>query len=150
MKNRFIFLGLIAFLHLSSCSKKVINYERNGNIEFVSSEKNTITVETKSFAENYNKAISFSEINALENILYRGIPGSNQENPMINERDVKNNKALNDLIFNDGYRKFLINSSNLNYQKSNGLFYITQEIKFDLNSIRKYLEDNGIIRKFGL
>ncbi len=150
MKKRIFILQIILILSFYSCSKKLVYYERNGLVEFISSEKNTITVKTKSFAESYNKAINFAEINVLENILYRGIPRSNQENPMVNENDVKNNKALNDLIYNDGYRKFLIDSRNVNYQENNGLFYITQEIKFDLNALRRYLEDNRIVRKFGL
>lgn len=150
IKSLFNIVVLTIVILLSGCStKRIMSFERNGNVEHVAGDNRTITVTSKSAAENLNKALYFAERNALENLLYRGIPKSNQENPMIanTPNDVR---ALNQLVSEGGYAEFLISSYNVNKEQNGGVFYVTQEVKFDLEAIRKFLEKNNLTRKFGL
>ncbi|MBK9253920.1 MAG: hypothetical protein IPM42_00380 [Saprospiraceae bacterium] len=152
MKNNLI-IALVIFV-AASCSPKLnIPYQRNGAVEFVSGDKNTITITSNGFAESEGKAVYYAEINALENILYRGIPNSNQDNPMIaNENQLTNSQQteLDNLIRREGYRNFLIQSYRSNGGLSGSNWNILQTVKFDLQALRKYLEDKSIVRKFGL
>jgi len=144
---------LLFILVLSACSPKFsVPFERTGSVEFYSGDKNTLTVSANGYAENENKAIYYAERNALENILFRGIPGSNQENPMIaNENDAYRNskESLDKLIIREGFRQYMIESSNNGSYKVKGGTNVKRIVKFDIQAIRKYLEDNMVVRKFG-
>ena len=148
-----IILGLLFFASLIACTPKmIIPYERTGAVEFYNGDKNTLSVYTNGYAENENKAIYYAERNALENILFRGIPGSNQENPMIsNENDAyrKSKEILDALIINEGYRKFMIESYSTDSAKSSSGINVKRIVKFDIQAIRKYLEVNNVVRNFG-
>lgn len=142
---------IIVFL---ACSPKLnIPYERNAAVEFVQGDKNTITLNAHGYGADAGIASWYAERNALENILFRGIPGSNQENPMIENEShaLRDNKqALDYLILNGGYQKFLIESYTENVRKSSQGTTIRQIVKFDLQALRKHLENEKVVRKFGL
>jgi len=151
MKSFFsICLGLL----IIACAPKAdIQFERTGAVEFVEGDKSTLTVNAHGYAKDMGNAVIFAERNALENILFKGIPNSNQENPMIaNESDAYRNskKALDDLILKGGYQRFMIESYNQNNRKSGRGINVRQIIKFDMQALRKHLEDEKIVRKFGL
>lgn len=147
--NKLMFV-FISILFIASCSpKKQIGFERNAMVEYVSSDKNTITVTSKSQGDSFDKAAYHAEINALQNILFRGINNSNQENPMIADENKVNPNHLSQLYSRD-YKDFMISSYLVNKYSKSGVSFVTQEVKFDLQSLRKYLEKNNMIRKFGL
>jgi len=147
------YIFFLSLLILSACSPKLaIPFERTGAVEYLSGDKNTITVTTNGFAENENKAIYYAERNALENILFRGIPGSNQENPMVaNENDAyrTSKESLDALILRDGYRRYMIQTYTEEKRNGNGGINVKRIVKFDIQALRKYLEENKIVRKFG-
>jgi hypothetical protein len=146
---RILFATLLTlWLSVSFAQKNAIPYSRNGMVEFVSGDKNTLTVTTQSFADKEAIAFAYAERNALENILFRGIPKSNQENPMVADEDKARSSSLDRLI-NQDYKKYLISSFLVEKHKQKKVHYVTLEVKFDINALRKYLEDNGIVRKFG-
>ncbi len=144
------FVTLVAI----GCSPKLsVPFERTGAVEYVSGDKNTVTLASTATASGDTEGIYYCERNALENLLFRGIPGSNQENPMIeNEGQAYSNarNALDDLILRDGYRKFLIQSYMDDSYKAGKAKTRRQIVKFDLQALRKHLEGAKIIRKFGL
>lgn len=147
-------LVLVSFSYCSAQRKKTdkkvipIAYTRSGNVEFDNYNKGLLSVTTKQGAENLEKAIYYSEINALENILFKGIPGSPQEHPLIKEE--KREPFLDKLIFDRDYEKFLTNSEVLETYKSEKMISVRQRVTFDIEALRKELEKNNIIRKFGL
>lgn len=143
---------------IASCAKKTsvpqlnIEYGRSGKVIFMKTANNVLTVESEQSAENIQKAIAFAEINALENILYRGIPGSSQEHPIItDEVSAQKNSplVLKGLIFNNGYKIFLTESELLETFKGNGIITVRQKVSFDINALKKFLEKNEVIQKFG-
>lgn len=146
-----LFIGIIV---VYGCSPKLsVPFERTGAVEFVKGEKNTITLSSTSTAGKAQDLTYYCERNALENLLFRGIPGSNQENPMIENESVAyagGKGALDDLILRDGYRKFLIQSYKEDEYSSGKGTSRVQIVKFDLQAMRKHLESVGLVRKFGL
>lgn len=157
MKQTLIICCLLFF---SSCAKTVptatqqsrIDYVRNGKVNFITSSKGLFTVSSENTAETMNQAVYFAEINALENILFRGIQGSSQENPMISDEMTakrENPAALRSLISENGYHIFVTESEVIEKFKGSPITVI-QRVTFDIPALRKYLEKNNIIRKFGL
>lgn len=126
---------------------------RTGEVEFISSSKGTIQLLSDYSSVSELQASKFAERNALENILFRGIPGSNQEKPLIpsEEEAFKNHSfVLTDLILNYGYERFLIASYPDFIATNNGTFMVSQIVIYDIKALRKHLEKENVIRKFGL
>lgn len=159
MKFLHLILACSSFIILESCSQKVstqqqntYNYARSGKVKYMTANKGLLSVSSESTAENMSKAVDFAEINALENILFKGVQGSTQESPLIPDEVTafkENPMILKGLIFDHGYKIFLVESDVLESFKGNGTTVI-QKVTFDIPALRKFLEKNNIIRKFGL
>ena len=147
------FTFLFPVMFVLACSPKLnLGYERTGMVTCDTYDKMTITLVSESQAESVRKAVDFAERNAIENLLFKGIPKSNQEKPLIaNEYLAKNKHGdfLYDLIENKGYKTYVISSYIVNDITKGGVHLVTQEIKFDLTNLRRYLVSNNIIKKFG-
>lgn len=151
MKN--ILLIITLGLSLLSCSKQVMSFQRTGEVNAISHENSIIKISSVSRAESKAKAIQFAERNAFENLLFKGIPNTNQESPMIpNEFEaLKSHKTiLERLLKRDGYLRYIMDSYSLSTGSSGGVHVVEQAIKIDLKSLRNYLESEGITKKFGL
>lgn len=152
-------LGLALIILSCTTAQKVTEqkityeYQRSGMVNLSSQQNGLLSVNSVQTAENVNKAVNFAEINALENILFRGVPGSFQADPVIsNEKDAvtKSKAVLNELIFREGYRVFMTDSRLTDRQDDKSAVTVTQQVTFDIPALRKYLEENRVIRKFGL
>lgn len=145
---------LIATCLLTACSKSVtMAYERTGEVNAVSHENSIVVLSSQARAENLGKAVYFSERNAFENLIFKGIPNTNQESPMIaNEsRAISGDPAFFDEFFaNQGYRKYVMDSYTANQTNVGGVKLIEQIVKIDLKGLRNYLESNGVAKSFGL
>lgn len=145
-----IVVMLSLMLSIVACSPKLapIEFQRNGMVEFVEEDKNTLTVSSKQVGSTKNAAIYYAERNAVENILFRGIPNSQQENPMIENEEDYRSLALRNLV-EGGYQSFLIDSYTEHSSRNNGAYNVLQVVKLDLVAMRKKLEKEGVIRSFG-
>jgi len=151
MKNIFAFLFLSLFL--GACTTSKIAYQRTGEVVYVGRDGNsTLTVESNGFGSNLNDAVFFAEKNTFENLFFKGVPNSNQQAPMIpNEhKAVQEHAAFFDSFFHSGeYRKYVISSNLLHKLNKKGMS-VTQELTVDIAALRKRLEQEKIIRKFGI
>ena len=99
-------------------------------------------------------AISDAEKNAFNAILFVGVPASPQERPMLpDESSAKSSNASFFQNFFDakGYRNFITSISNNGFTKdSDGKKITTIDVKINLNALRNNLENNHVIKKFGL
>ena len=147
-------MTLTLTLFISCASKKTfIPYQRTGEVVYVAQDvPGTMTVRSNAFASSAADAVYYAERNALENIFYKGIPGSPQATPMISDdKAVYKYRDFFSRFFNNGeYRKYITESVPVYQNKTRSGFYITQEITIDIGALRKALEKEGIIRKFGL
>ena len=145
----FVFISLL----IGACSTTKIAYQRTGEVVYVGRDgNNTLTLESKGYGANLNDAVFFAEKNAFENLFFKGIPNSNQQTPMIPDENtaLQGHASFFDSFFNSGeYRKYVISSSLLNKNSGKGVL-VTQEINLDIAALRKRLEEEKIIRKFGI
>jgi len=137
---------------LHSCSPKLLPY--SGEVNFVSKEATgVITVKSIGYGKNQNLAVIDAQKNAFRIILFKGLPGTEINVPLIdNESEAfSNNKKYFDKLFDQGfYKSFMMSSiESSNLIKVEGGNKIAVDIKINYNSLRKDLEQNQVIRKFG-
>jgi hypothetical protein len=149
MKN-ILFMFLIALL--TACSTKVKPY--SGEVNFLNKEaQGTIVVKAIGYGKNQESAVEDAQKNAFKILLFKGIPGTELNIPLIQNESEATSKYSSYFkkFFDDGfYRTFIMSSSeSSNLIKMKGYKKISVDIKINYNSLRKDLENNLIIRKFG-
>ncbi len=128
-------------------------YQRTGMVSCTSHDRMTISLLSEGQAETLDKAVGFAERNAIENLLFKGIPNSNQEKPLIkNESMAKrdNPDFFTTFVTNRGYQEFVTNSTVEDDYLNGKIHFVKQKIVFDLTNLKKHLQAQGISRKFGL
>ncbi len=146
------YLIIFAFLVISCNTTQSIPYSRTGEVLASDSDRNTITLLSTSRAHTLGLANLYAERNALENLLFRGIQGSAFEEPMIsNEAELTaDQKTTLDRFIQSEYEKYLIDAHNTSQSESQGVHTVQRSITLDVKSMRKYLEQYSVIKKFGL
>lgn len=136
-----------------SCSPKLnMQYQRTGLVKSVKHDRMTIHLTSEARAETAGKAAAFAERNAIENLLYKGIPDSNQERAIIDNEGQVNRQHPNfyeDFIINRGFENYVMSSNIVDNYNNGGVHFITIQIQVDLNNLRKHLNKTGIIKSFG-
>lgn len=151
-KNIILFFVLAAIV---ACTPKQYTavYQRTGMVSCISHDDMTITVVAEAQAENIDKAAAFAERLAVENLLFKGIPKSNQERALVSNEAAakqKNPAFFEDFILNKGYQAYMTESIMEDDYVNGGVHFVKQHIVFDLTNMRRYLEKNSIIGKFGI
>lgn len=148
---KFLYLTLIiTFFSACASSKKTGETTFGGN-----SEVGTILLNTAGYGTLKANAIESAEINAFNNLIFRGIPGSQYQLPMVeNEQKTKKEHSayFDELLKNKKYKAFLLstaNASDLNINLSRQKT-ISINVKINVNALRRDMEQNGVIRKFGM
>ena len=149
-----IFKSIISLLIICtySCSPKIAPY--SGEVNFLYKEaQGTIAVKSTGYGKNQNEAVLDAQKNAFKILIFKGIPGTELNVPLIeNENDAKSkNAAYFKKFFDEGnYKTFMMSSTeSSNLIKLKGTKKITVDVKINYNSLRKDLEQNQLIRKFG-
>lgn len=146
-------LFVISILGLHSCSPKIMP-TYSGEVNFLYKEaQGTIAVKSTGYGKNQAAAVSDAQINAFKVILFKGIPGTELNAPLIeNENEAKlKNSAYFKIFFDESkYKTFMMSSTeSSNLIRVNNEKKIVVDVKINYNSLRKDLEQNNIIRKFG-
>lgn len=146
--------GLIITLGLNSCSPKVQTTSYSAEVNFLYKEaQGTIAVKSTGYGKNQVNAVADAQKNAFKVLLFKGIPGSELNIPLI-ENEIEANSKHSDYfnkLFDEGYYKSFMMSSteSSNLINMKGTKKISVDIKINYNSLRKDLEQNQLIRKFG-
>jgi len=145
-------LPFLLFGHFSNAQKKTVSAEVN----FLSESTGIITVRSIGYGKNKVEAIDNAEINAMDVLLFRGIPESTQKDPLIstNSDDVKSkNKDYFDNFYTGKQFKTFINSAIPTTEdlikNKGGKKSIAVDIKINIKALKLDLEQKKIIRKFG-
>ncbi len=146
-KNLFYFFVL--FLLLNSC--KSVQYQ-TPNILLISENKGEVTL--KATTQNNDKGVEQAQKLAIQTILFRGIANSNSLNvPLVpNEnQSLAEHKEYFSNFFDKGfYKTFFLLSQESNISKNvRGHKQLDVVMKININALRRDLEQNGVIRKFG-
>lgn len=146
---------LIASVCFVACSPTIIpsaevNYLGKG-------EQGTIQLRSIGYVKksgNIEDAKLEAERNAFNAIFFRGIPGTDIANALIgtNEQEVRSKHSAYFSKFDSEkrFRTFIMASNPTTpIIKEKGYKKITVDLKINIQSLRKDLEQNGVIRKFG-
>lgn len=149
VKFFFIFFAISG---LQYCGPKLPPY--SAEVEFTGKEaQGTIILKSQGFGKNQYEAILDAQINAFKTILFQGIPGTELNVPLVNNESEASamNKDYFKRFFNELYFKKHVMSSTeaSNLIAVKGGKKIAINIKINYNSLRKDLEQNQVIRKFG-
>jgi hypothetical protein len=134
------------------CSKKVLPY--SGEVNFLYKDaQGTIGVKSTGYGKYKKEAVEDAHKNAFLILLFKGIPGTELNLPLVeNENDArsKNGEYFKRLLDGANYRSFVMSSNESSgLMKSQGTNKINVDLKINYNSLRKDLEQNQVIRKFG-
>lgn len=148
MKNN-LFYFFVLFLLLNSC--KSVQYQ-TPNILLISENKGEVTL--KATTQNNDKGVEQTQKLAIQTILFRGIANSNSLNvPLVpNEnQSLAEHKEYFSNFFDKGfYKTFFLLSQESNISKNvRGHKQLDVVMKININALRRDLEQNGVIRKFG-
>jgi hypothetical protein len=143
---------VIAIIGLHSCSPKLQPYP--AEVNFLYKEANgTIAVKSIGYGKNQTDAVTDAQKNAFNIILFKGLPGTELNVPLIeNESEAKSKHAsyFRNLFDDAYYKSFMMSSTeSSNLIKIKGNKKISIDVKINYNSLRKDLEQNQVIRKFG-
>jgi hypothetical protein len=143
---------LITLGFLSSCSRKSF---QSAEVNFISGNEGTITMRSIGIGTYQEDAIIDAEKNALNVLLFRGLPKSNQKIALIgtneSEEKLKHKDYFYKLFDNQRYKTFIMSSIPITdlIRHKGGKKTITIDVQINLISLRKDLEQNNLIRSFG-
>lgn len=100
---------------------------------------------------NSDKAIHDAQRAIFDQLLFRGVAGSSWNTPMVqSEGDPKleHPDFYKGFLDELGYRSFILSAQHGTYDKKSKV--VTTRIHIDTNALRRHLEQQSIIRPFGL
>jgi hypothetical protein len=144
----YIFICLIVF----GCNQKDPSY--SPEFSFLNKEADgLVVIRSSGFGAKEAIAVKEAQKNVFYHILFKGIPGTELNVPMIeneSEAKAKHNEYFNKLLDQGRYKDFMLSSViSSTLIKVNGGQQISVDVKINCNSLRKDLEQNQVIRKFG-
>lgn len=146
-----LFLTLL-FL-CGACAPKVRpNY--TAEVNFLYKESNEVfSVSSVGYGSNKADAIQNAQKSAFTVVIFRGVPGSDVTISMVeNESDARSkHSSYFKKFYDEGrYKSFMLHSEETSdLSTENGQKKITIKVKINHSALRKDLELNQVIRKFG-
>lgn len=149
-----VFLSLIALLVMSSCSRTTAEFAR---IVYLTDDRATISMRCTATGDNREKAAQAARREAIKTLLFRGVAGSQQSRPLIEGTEdaalQQHPQYFQQLFEQQHYERFVTQSVVVvPFARNNGEQgkTITLDVRIHLEALRKDLESNGIVRRFGL
>lgn len=145
---------ILSLLVMISCStsKRIASYPIV-TIALPNNEEGTIVIRSSGQGDNEFDAVLNAEKKAFNTLFFHGFSSSIQTRAIIeNENQVRQTspKFFDSFFANGTYKEFIVNTSNYtNIQRVGKYYYLNRDLKINLRSLKIYLENNGIIRKFG-
>jgi hypothetical protein len=137
--------------------QKMVPGEYNGTVRYESTPvAGTLSLIATGFGKNTLKSSADAVTGAFYMLLFKGIPGSPYELPMIPDENEKRNDPAVRALLNGGYSSFLsedlLQNEEVKVKKTDGLKgkMTTHKVTINCDALRRYLEQNNVIRKFGI
>jgi hypothetical protein len=120
-----------------------------------SSTKNSVTLRCIGYGSNAKKASKDAELNAIKTLLFVGADNTPYKFPLIGNDETSaedNNKTFFDDFYSNSFRNFIESSIIVTSFGKDELKRkcITVDVCIRAQQLRTFLENKGIIRKFGL
>lgn len=145
-------IGLLMVLVTASCGTPKFYAYHLQNLP--RTEQGTIFLETTGLGSSEDAAYNDAAASAFSAVLFKGVPGSVQPMPIIADesRAVNDHKQVIDCFHTfDCYSKFVAQSDKIGIPvKGKDGTSVVLRIKINLRTLKTYLEQNNVIRQFGL
>lgn len=147
-----LYIIIISILCLAACKTSY----QTASVNYLSGDANTLTLRCVGYGNTKITILEDAEKNAVSTLLFRGIPDSQQKNPLVSISEIEaiktHKKYFNDFFEKGRYKTFVMSSIPVgDITKYHGTTkQQTLDIKLNLRALRTDLEQNGVIRKFGL
>lgn len=119
----------------------------------ISATRSNVTLRCTGYGKNAKAALSSAERGAIETLLYVGAPRTPYSLPFINNKaEVEaNNKQFFDTLYESSYKNFIESSVTVTAfgKDAEKRKCLTMDVNVRAEQLRSFLENNGIIRKFG-
>ena len=145
-------LCIIAVIISAGCSQKF--QPQSSEVSLLYKDANgVIAVKSVGYGKDRLAAVTDAQINAFKVVLFRGVPGTNVGIPLVeNEQEATSRNPYYVSRFFDQqiFRNFMVayeESSSLT--RAYGTNRISVDVKINFIALRRDLEQNNIIRKFG-
>ncbi|MBK8565783.1 MAG: hypothetical protein IPN76_21185 [Saprospiraceae bacterium] len=153
MSKQLFYLSFFLYFGFLSCnSSKVIT----GEVNYLNAtEAGTLLVSAAGYGQSKPDAIANAQTNAFNNLIFRGIPGSQYQLPMVQDESKarkEHGKYFSNLLEQGGYKPFMmLSEEQTGYSVSRkGQKNITVMVKINVDALRRDMEQKGVVRKFGL
>ncbi len=149
---KYLLSCLLGILGFAACSKQAYTVQSVG---FISEQNGAITIRSTGFGKTADEAMNSAEQYAIELLLFRGLPGSQQTTPLveIDEATAKSRykQYFEELLTNGRHKTFVLSSIPVSDLAKHGRSRrnITMDVRINLTALRSDLETHDIIRKFG-
>jgi hypothetical protein len=146
---KLVFLVVLP-LFLFSCSpvqySSIVKFENKESV-------GSYILSATGFSKKSTEAIIDAEKNAFKVLLFKGLPGTDLSVPLIESQSTAEAEHKNylDRLFNEGgYAAFIMNrNTSFPIKKIKGGYETSVILKINIQALRKDLEQNKVIRKFG-
>ena len=157
MKKTIASLIVLLLIAGQVCAQKTNGELYHGFVKYEpGADMGMISLTSSGFGKKKADCLKDAYKEAFTALLFQGIPGSQYEFPLVPDgSDKKEHPAIKTLL-NEGYMSFVAGSTVISENKktkrldgAKGLM-IVQKITVNYEALRKYLEQNQVIRKFGI
>ena len=142
----------LAIILAGACTPKLRSYSPQVSSS-PGTEPNTLFIQASGLGTDERRSYEHAIHEALSTLLFQGIPGSVQPKPIIPPDDASRMrpKVESCLSDNNCYRNFILQINQVgSYVQVKGGYSATVNCKVNLAALQNWLEQNNIIRKFGL
>ncbi len=149
IKYFFIIFAIVTAC-LTAC--KTNQFRTSAEVWTVREDKDLLVVGARGYANNEREAMLDAEKRAFETLFYRGFPNTSYKLPMISN-DNNTSSLLSNFFSTGTYRNFISSSvvtSPLKKDKVKRTKQLDMKLVINTFSLKRHLEQNGIIKKFGL
>lgn len=147
--------GLIRFTLALIMILGTTNIRAQYHVNLIGEHGDEITLRVVGYGKNGKKATEDAELNVIKALIFNGIANSRRTVPMINNPE-KEVTSLHQEYFSNlyaiSYKNFISASKTIIPFGKNDIKQkcITIDVTVNVRALRNNLEQNGIIRKFGL
>jgi hypothetical protein len=156
MPTRMLYL-ICSLLPALVLSNRLSAQEYGGNVRYSGSPNpGVVMVLSEGFGKNVKESNADALAGAVYALLFKGLPGSAYELPMVPHEGEKKNDPTVVALLTGGYSAFVIEDQSQGKskmtKKADGVKGIAtfHQITINCDALRRHLEEKGVIRKFGI
>lgn len=144
-----LLLGFILLVHLESCSRHLVPSQSISATSYGDYQMSFYVVTS---GNNRSDAMNNASQKVFENIFYVGTPNTINNLPLLDGSKSETVSFFNKFIRNEEYKPFInavLETSYSNTDNVSKKVKVETKIIVNIESLRRYLQKEGVIRKFG-